>query len=69
MAYSLNSNYMILKTPLTPLVAGMLTCGVLAGAGAQPPLKSVFTSDFLIGAALNPRHISGDTNDPVLIIQ
>lgn len=59
----------MMKTHLTALVAGTLASGILVNAGAQPALKSVFTNDFLIGAALNPRHFSGDSNDEVLIVQ
>lgn len=59
----------MMKTHLTALVAGTLACGILTNASAQPALKDVFTNDFLIGAALNPRHFSGDTNDEVLIVQ
>lgn len=59
----------MIKTHLTALVAGTLACGILTNASAQPALKDVFTNDFLIGAALNPRQFSGDSNDEVVIVQ
>lgn len=51
------------------LIAGVLTCGLVAGAGAQPALKDVFKDDFLVGTALNPWHFSGASNAEVQIIE
>lgn len=51
------------------LFAGILSCGVLAAAGAQPSLKEVFTNDFLVGAAVNPRQLSGGSTAELQIIE
>lgn len=58
-----------MKPYLMALIAGTLASGILTTAVDQPALKEVFKSDFLIGAALNPRQFSGDSNDEVLIVQ
>jgi endo-1,4-beta-xylanase len=49
-------------TPLIGFVTTWLVAGCVAGppgAGAQPALKTVFTNDFLVGAALKQSQFSG----------
>ena len=58
-----------MNTLVTKLIACTLLSGFAAAACAQPALKDVFNGDFLIGAALNPRHFSGSTTAEVQIIE
>lgn len=53
----------------TAWIGCALLCGLLAEAAAQPALKEVFKDDFLVGAALNPGHVSGANAVETQIIQ
>jgi endo-1,4-beta-xylanase len=50
------------------LLPGILALGAIDGF-AQPPLKEMFTNDFLVGAALNPSQFSSASNADLPIIE
>ena len=52
----------------TTLIVGSFLLAALAGTQAQPALKDVFKDDFMIGAAVNQRQVTGmDANGAALV--